>query len=66
MNNNIKYFTIKEICQILHISQSSAARGLKASKNKPWTEAIRLGRRVLIPQTAFNQLTPYKKDSTEA
>jgi len=66
MNNNIQYYTVRETCEILRISPSTATRGLKASKSKPWTAAIRLGRRVLIPQTALNQLTAYKKDSTEA
>jgi len=59
LNNNIQYYTIKEVCHILRISPSTAARGLKAAKSKPWTSAIRAGRRVLIPQSALIQLEPY-------
>lgn len=66
MNNYIQYYTIREVCQLLRISPSTAVRGLKAAKSKPWSEAVRMGRRVLIPQTALTQLTAYKSSSDEA
>ena len=63
MSDNIQYYTINEVCQLLRISPSTAGRGLRANKAQPWISALRVGKRIIIPQTALNQLSAYKTDT---
>ena len=66
MSDKIQYFTITDTCKLLHISLSTARRGLFANKSKPWTSAVRVGRRVLMPLAALSQLVPYNSSEDEA
>jgi len=74
MKKKVQYYTIQETCKIMHISLSTATRGLRALKDKPWTEAVRLrNRRVLIPRKVVDNLSDihpyipmkYKKKKAE-
>jgi len=60
--NTPQFYTIKEVCELLRISPSSAARGLRAGKNLPWTSARKIGHRVIIPIQAINSIPNYSTD----
>ena len=55
------FFTLRETIKILHISESTAMRGLKAQKSQPWISALHVStRRILIPVQAVYNLKKYE------
>jgi len=54
-----QFYTVQEVCEILRISPSSAARGLRAGKDLPWTAARKIGRKVIIPIQAIDNIPNY-------
>ena len=61
------FLTIRETCDFLRISRSTAARLLRRGGSDgrnspaPFNSAIRLGRKILIPLSAINSLAPQKR-----
>ena len=60
------FLTIRETCEYLRISRSTAARliqknGRDGGNVAPFDSAIRLGRRILIPLSAINSLALQKR-----
>jgi len=58
-NENKIFLTVAETCILLRVSSSTAARRLREGKQIPWSEAKKIGNRILIPVESLNRLPNY-------